>query len=90
MNTVLKELSPLFDEAKPNQTKQPFDEEHARRLIEELEPLLINGNTRCLDFIDALRAIPRSEELITQIGNFDFDAAVISLTELKNKMDVIS
>ena len=52
--------------------------------------MIKNSSARCLDFIDALRAIPRSDDLISQIENFDFNPAVKSLTEIKKKMDVKS
>ncbi|MCL1940862.1 MAG: ATP-binding protein, partial [Synergistaceae bacterium] len=92
LSAVLEELSPLLNEEDMLQTKMQtdLDAKEVRKLMEELEPLLKSGNTKCLDFVDGLRAIPGSGELISQIEAFDFDPAAITLAEMKNKMEEMS
>jgi len=55
-------------------------------LLDELEPVLKAGNTKCLTYIDKLRLISGSEELIKQIEGFKFKPAIEILTELKKKL----
>jgi hypothetical protein len=44
--------------------------------------LLASGNPDCLKLVDNLRMIPKSEQLIQQIKNLDFQPATVSLAEL--------
>jgi hypothetical protein len=60
-----------------------INEEEKRVLIYKLELLLEGGNPKCLSLIDGLRAMSGTEELITQIENFNFDAALEILGKLK-------
>jgi hypothetical protein len=47
--------------------------------------LLEGGNPECLNLIDSLQVMPESEELITQMENFNFDVALKILEKLKRK-----
>jgi CheY-like chemotaxis protein len=89
LDAVLEELAPLVEPATDSQAEaaaEPFDIEKARELLDALEPMLISGNPECLSLVDRLRAIPESGELIRQIEDFDFEPAVSTFNELKNKM----
>ena len=81
----------------PNQ--EWLTEESVMEMFKQLEPLLKMGSPDCLKFTDALRLIPPTllenststnsvstivEELIRQMGDFDFDSAIDTLAELKN------
>ena len=82
------EGGPLLNEASQKGTavqSEPVDAEFARELFEKIEPLLAMGNPECRKFIDSLRLIPGSEELIQQIEDFDFEPAVATLAKLKNR-----
>jgi len=88
MNLVLNELAPLLDEAevRPQTARSAeghIDPARLRELAEKLEPLLKSGNPESLHLIGDLQAIPGSELLIRQIEDFDFDTALLTLTELK-------
>jgi CheY-like chemotaxis protein len=85
LEEALAELAPLLEEAEQEAAPQvePLDAERARELLENLEPLLRKGSPDCMNFIDSLRSIPGSEKLINQIDDFDFEAALLSLGELK-------
>ena len=62
------------------------DQPAARELIEKLEPMLRTGNPGCISFIDSLRLVPASEELVLRMEDFDFEQALAALAELKEKM----
>jgi HPt (histidine-containing phosphotransfer) domain-containing protein len=91
LQTVLYELSPYLNEiadesaVSQSETKAPvISAEKAQALIEKLEPLLNSGNLECLKYIDELRLIPGTGELIQQMEDFYFSAAAKILDELKD------
>jgi len=89
LNTVLAEFEPIVNEAAAvsgSSGAGQLDAAAAHKLLDELEPLLKDSDPDCLSFVDDLRAIPGSEELIRQIENFDFSLAVETLEELKRKI----
>jgi CheY-like chemotaxis protein len=61
----------------------PLDSQSAIELLEELEPMLIAGNSECLNLVDSLYRIPGSEKMIELIDDFDFEQAAAVLAELK-------
>ena len=75
----------------------PADESGSRRelpdnasmqeLFTKLETMFASGNPDCWKFADTLRLIPGSEELIRQMTELDFDQAVVTLAELKKKIN---
>jgi len=88
--STLTELEPYLEsigEEKHETETADFDLKKARELIDTLEPLLKNGNTECLDFVDGLRAIPGSGELIQQIEDFYFCEASELLKKLKDELE---
>jgi len=90
LTTVLNTLSPLLDDpASENDEDLPPDleTEKALELIEKLEPMLKMGNPKCLELIDSLHLIPESEKLIQQIEDFDFEPAVVTLAELRSRLE---
>jgi hypothetical protein len=60
-----------------------LDAKAVRELMEKLEPLLKMGSPEALSFTGVLRLVPGSENLIEQINDFDFEAAIHTLAELK-------
>ena len=89
LDAVVKELAHFVKAAPAPQTEAaagPFDEEKARELFSALEPMLKDGNPECMNLVDDIRAIPGSDELIRQIEDFDFEPAVSTLAELKEKI----
>jgi len=67
----------------------PLDNKSALELLEKLEPLLKSGNSECLDFIDSLHRIPKSEELIQQMESFEFELASSTFDNLKEKLETV-
>jgi CheY-like chemotaxis protein len=90
LNVVLVEFAPLLNEVPPKtevKTKS-LNITAIRKLIEKLEPLIEMGNPESTDFIDSLRQIPQTEKLIEQIEDFDFEEALATLAELKEKYEL--
>jgi len=87
LKTVIEEFEPLVNSITPAvQANEALDITAARSLLEELEPVLKDGNTECLTYIDRLRLVPGSEELIRQMEGFKFKPAIETLAELKGKL----
>ena len=80
MGAVLARLTPVLDEVEARSDAVPLDEEKVRELFEKLEVMLIHINPECISLLDDLRAIPGTEVLIRQIENFDFEAALETLS----------
>jgi len=93
LNSAITELLPLVQDSEQytetEQALEPFDKETALELFEELESLLKDDNTDCLNFTASLRQIPGSEELIRQIEDFNFTLAVGTLADLKQKASTL-
>ena len=84
LDIVLEGLSPLLSSKDTHETEiVVLGSESIRKVIEKLEPLLELGNTECLSFVDILRSVPNSGELVQQLEDFDFIPAVKTLAELK-------
>jgi HPt (histidine-containing phosphotransfer) domain-containing protein len=87
----LEANSATLDEPSTPATQQWLDAQSIRELIEKLEPMLEMGDPECRKLIDGISMIPGSEgglitRLIQQIDDFDFEKAVVSLTELKKEL----
>jgi len=83
LTAVITEFTPLVNELSCSAaTVEPLDSESARKILEELKPMLEESNSASLTFIDRLLKIPGSSELIQQIENFDFKIANETLTKL--------
>jgi CheY-like chemotaxis protein len=80
---ALNELEPLVKEAsKPAPPAQTLSAEEARAVLAELKPLLERGSPDCLKFIEKLRGIPGTEELIQQMEDLDFEEATETLEKV--------
>ena len=88
LNTALAELTPLVYE--PVGLDDPafaedLDASTVNELLEKLEALLKSGNPKSLTLIDSLRRMPNSRELVQQIEEFEFDLALETLAQWRNK-----
>jgi len=63
-----------------------LDSISAVKLLEELKPLLEMGDIECLSFIDRLRAVEGSEELIGKMESYDFETAFEEFNDLLDKL----
>ena len=86
LNRTLTKLEPLLHEEKSNLAEK-FDKTKANDLLNQLEEMLENSNPDCFNLIDELKTIPFSEQIITQVEDFDFELALDTLKELRTKID---
>ena len=92
LGAALDDLSPYLtppagqsaDEA--SASAPGLDAGSIKEILDELEPLVVSGSTECLGFVDGLRAVPGSEELIRQLEDFEFGPAAKTLAEMKEKL----
>ncbi|MCL2294454.1 MAG: response regulator [Spirochaetes bacterium] len=82
---VLKKLKSLPDPQELQENRLVLSPEQVLTLFEKLEPMLKSGNTKCMRFLDDIRAAPGAEELAMQIERIEFRAASQTLELLKNK-----
>jgi len=88
LKSVVKEIKPLIsqsdlDDEAGNEAGPSPDDKQTLELFEELKKMLKNKNTKCLDFIPKIRHLPDTEELISQIEDYDFTTALTTLDKLK-------
>ncbi|MCL2722115.1 MAG: transporter substrate-binding domain-containing protein [Treponema sp.] len=86
LNIAIAEFEPIVQKIVPAAAIESLDNAAAKLLLDELEPVLKAGNTKCLTYTGALRSIPGTEELIRQIEGFKFKPAIETLEELKKKL----
>jgi HPt (histidine-containing phosphotransfer) domain-containing protein len=87
LNTALAELEPLVaDISRPAEAAEPVGKEASLELIDKLAPMLEQGDLGARQYIDELRRIPGSEDLIQRMEDLDFDLAIAALNELKKSL----
>ena len=92
LDAVLAEFEPLVNNAASSAATAKelpaklLDKTAAKLLLDELEPILKDSNTDCLNYIETLRSISGSEELIRQMESFKFKSAFEAFEELKRKV----
>ena len=65
-----------------------FDRSRASEVLTNLELLLASGSADCLNYIEDLRKIPKTAELIQQIEQCDFSLAMKALMAVKSILDL--
>ena len=88
LDKVLTELKTAVTEQIEPEIKKPKKTSNKTlilELINELEPMLMESNTDCIERIDTFRLIPDSDLLIRQIEGFDFSDATETLAAIKAK-----
>ena len=86
---VLEELKPLIEEADEQERMQDAmmpEQEGALALLDRLEQMLEAINPECITLLNDIRAIPESEDLVRQIEEYNFEAALQALRVLKERM----
>ena len=64
-------------------TSEVFDKDKAMTLFDTLGPLLKSGNSTCQNLVEELRGIPETAVLVRQIEDFEFEAALPTMTTLR-------
>ena len=91
LSAALDELSPRLagttDGNQPENAGAALDVNKALELLKKMRPLLQSGSPESLKMIDDLKVIPGSGELIQQMEDFYFGAAVKALEKLKENLE---
>jgi HPt (histidine-containing phosphotransfer) domain-containing protein len=86
LDNLEKELNHVLDGIEITETHvlddKNFEKGNAVELFQKLKPLLKRRNNECLDLLDELRVIPKTETLVKQIEDYDFAAALETLDTL--------
>jgi len=90
LSAVLNELQPLLEEHEAQESTakaeaSPLNLNETQKLFDELEPLLRNGNSECLNYMDILNSVPGSEKLRNYIDEYEFQEALAELNKLKKE-----
>lgn len=87
LQAVLNQLSPLLEESKKQlPVNLNFDKAKAASLLEKLEPLLRGDNAKSKEFIDELKQIPGTGDLVEKIEEYEFEKALELLVDLKEAL----
>jgi len=89
---VLEKLAPLLAEIEAQKAAKKTlsagtDSQKVIKILERLEPLLLNRNPDCEDLIDDILLIPGSEELANYIDKFNFNLALDELYRIKKEWE---
>jgi CheY-like chemotaxis protein/HPt (histidine-containing phosphotransfer) domain-containing protein len=87
LNAVIDELALIVEKNAAVSAGEALNEEEAKALLAELKPLLENGSANCLKYVDNLRRIQGSNELlvhqlIQQMEDLDFETALETFNRL--------
>ena len=83
LNSVLKELKPLHDEAMATYSEVDISVEESKAIFERLRKMLENINPECVNMLGEIRSIQGTQELCALIEDYDFEAALKTLMRLK-------
>jgi len=83
LDVVLAELEPMVEKKTdaPDPSKL-LDAAASYELLKKIEPLIHDSDPECLEYVDDLKSVPGSGELIRLIDDFDFTTAADLLKEL--------
>jgi CheY-like chemotaxis protein len=80
--SVIEELKPLLDEPRTQNVSKPLTADQTQALFTQLETMLENCDTGCLELLPDIRTVPGAEKLADLIEEYDFMPALDALTEL--------
>ena len=88
LNETLQRLEPMTHfPSVPDHAAGPVDLKAAYKVLENLEFLLKDSDFDCLSYVDKLKAIPGSEDLIKDIIDLEFKPALEKLSGLRETLD---
>ena len=87
----MERLQPLLNEAEAAAQAEghgSLSDEEALDILKKIEPMLENLNPDVVDLLDEIRGIRGAEQLVRQIEEFEFKAALQTVEEIKKKIGV--
>jgi PAS domain S-box-containing protein len=88
LQKTLEELKSFQEPQAEEREVSALEPEKIKELFERLVPLLKAGNPESLSCIDELHAVAGSGRLIQHIEDFNFEAALVTLAELRKKAGI--
>jgi len=85
LEAALNSIAPLLVEMDANKKPKIHDKQEIRKILEKLEPMLINKNPECEEMLDDILSIPGAAELARLTDKFNFKQAIAELLRLKEK-----
>ena len=86
MSSVLKKLEGNLAKEQAGKTSKELDQSQTAQLFDDILGYLNENKMIPSNMISSLEAVPSSEKLINQIDDFDYDAALLSLEELRKSV----
>jgi len=86
LKDVLERLAPLLSEADERSKNKIEDPEKVKKILDQLEPMLIKRNPECMSLVDDLYAIPGAEKLALHVEDFEFKEALDEFNKLKEEL----
>jgi hypothetical protein len=62
-----------------------LSEEELRELFDRLEHMLKNHNPGCVNLLDDISAVPGTEDLVREMGDYNFKQALALLAKIKEE-----
>ena len=87
LSLALNDLAPLLQESRKPVEASVTGIDKVLELLTALEPLLKMKDTRCLELMDELGAVPGTEELVELIEGYKFKQAIILMGKVREKLE---
>jgi signal transduction histidine kinase/CheY-like chemotaxis protein/HPt (histidine-containing phosphotransfer) domain-containing protein len=85
-NEIRNELKNNKEETIKNEEYVQLSAEEAFSLLDRLETMLKERNPQCMTLLDDIRAIPGTEDIVTDVENFDFKPAINKIRKKKDEI----
>jgi len=85
LNCVLEKLATLLSETAAKDMQIITDARKIIEIMENLEPMLKNYQTDCLDLLNEIRQIPEAEKLARLVEVLNYEEALIELAIIKER-----
>jgi hypothetical protein len=90
LDTVLEELASLQATLQETRHIEASDKNQILAAFERLEIMLKNRDPECMVFLDTIRAIPGTQQLVSQVENFDFKPAIVTIAALREQLPAVT
>jgi len=86
MKNVLIRLAPLLDEDDLENTAGIVDSAVMLKILNELELLLKERKSECMNMLGSLRGVEGAKDLARYVEDFEFEKAIVELSKLKERL----
>ncbi|MCL2628165.1 MAG: transporter substrate-binding domain-containing protein [Oscillospiraceae bacterium] len=86
LTKVLDKLTPMLSAVETKAKPGSIDTDKALEILDKLEPLLASHSTECMEMLDEVLMIEGAQELVRQIEDINYKAAMDELTKLRDTL----